>query len=65
MIEEIDHQNFLPMNNERINENIIVKLSFEFALQIIQYTECLEGNRKFVLANQLLKSGSSIGADIW
>lgn len=45
MIGEIDHQNFLPMNNERINENIIVKLSFEFALQIIQYTEILEEKR--------------------
>ncbi|MFN0289899.1 four helix bundle protein [Pedobacter helvus] len=53
------------MNDERINENLIVKLSFEFALQIVKYAELLEEKRKFVLANQLLKSGTSIGANIW
>lgn len=64
-MENDNRQYFLPMNDERINENIIVKLSFEFALEIIQYTETLEERRKFVLANQLLKSGTSIGASIW
>ena len=44
--------------------NIIVDLSFEFALQIVAYTELLEQNRKFVIANQLLKSGTSIGANV-
>ena len=45
-------------------ENIIVELSLEFALQIIQYTEKLEEKRKFVISKQLLKSGTSIGANI-
>ena len=45
-------------------ENIIVTLSFEFALEIIKYCEELENLRKFVLGNQLLKSGTSIGANI-
>ncbi len=53
------------MNDERINENLIVKLSFEFALETVKYAELLEEKRKFVLANQLLKSGTSIGANIW
>lgn len=53
------------MNDEKINKNLIVKLTFEFALQIVKYTELLEEKRKFVLANQLLKSGTSIGANIW
>lgn len=53
------------MNDEKINENLIVKLSFEFALQIVKYAELLEEKRKFVLSNQLLKSGTSIGANIW
>jgi len=44
--------------------NIIVDLSFEFALQIVAYTELLEQNRKYVIAKQLLKSGTSIGANI-
>ena len=45
-------------------ENAIVKLSFEFALEIIKYVEQLEEQRKFVIANQLLKSGTSIGANV-
>jgi len=53
------------MDDEKINNNLIVKLSFEFALQILKYTEVLEERRKFVLSNQLLKSGTSIGANIW
>ena len=44
--------------------NEIVDVSFEFALLIIEYAELLESNRKFVIANQLLKSGTSIGANI-
>jgi len=47
-----------------MKENVILKLTFEFALEIIEYCEILENNRKFVIANQLLKSGTSIGANI-
>lgn len=32
---------------------------------ILNYCEELESIRKFVLANQLLKSGTSIGANVW
>lgn len=45
-------------------KNLIVELSFEFALNIIKYTALLEKDRRFVLATQLLKSGTSIGANI-
>lgn len=44
--------------------NEILDISFEFALLIIEYTEVLEGLRKYVIAKQLLKSGTSIGANI-
>jgi len=44
--------------------NEILELSFEFALQIIIYCELLEEKRKYVIARQLLKSGTSIGANI-
>ena len=44
--------------------NEILELSFEFALKIIDYTEKLEEKRKYVIARQLLKSGTSIGANI-
>jgi len=45
-------------------DNVIIKLTFQFALDIIKYCEILQENKKFVIANQLLKSGTSIGANI-
>jgi len=45
-------------------ENEIVKVSFDFAMQIVSYCEILEKNKRFVVANQLLKSGTSIGANV-
>ena len=44
--------------------NEILELSFEFALDIIEFAELLEEKRKFVVANQILKSGTSIGASV-
>jgi len=43
--------------------NLIVDLTFEFALKIIEFTELLEEKRKFNIANQLFRSGTSIGAN--
>lgn len=45
-------------------KNEIVEISFDFALMIIEFCEKLEENRKFVIAKQLLKCGTSIGANI-
>lgn len=45
-------------------ENIVVEKSIDFALMIIEFCELLESKRKFVIANQLLKAGTSIGANI-
>ncbi len=50
------------MRNDKENE--IVNVSFEFALKIIAFCEMLEENRKYVIVRQLLKSGTSIGANI-
>ncbi|MEI6277516.1 MAG: four helix bundle protein [Prolixibacteraceae bacterium] len=44
--------------------NEVVDVSFEFGLEIIELAEILENNRKYVLANQILKSGTSIGANV-
>ena len=44
--------------------NPILKLTFEFSLKIIELAECLEESKKYVVANQILKSGTSIGANI-
>ena len=52
------------MRADLFENNPVLKHSFDFALQVISYCESLEGKRRFILANQLLKSGTSIGANI-
>ena len=45
-------------------ENIILRLTFNFAVEIVKFTEELQEDRKFVIGDQLLKSGTSIGANV-
>ena len=45
-------------------ENVILIKTIAFSLLIIDFCEELERKRKFVIANQLLKAGTSIGANI-
>jgi four helix bundle protein len=45
-------------------KNAILDKSFEFALAIIEFSEELENNKKYIIARQILKSGTSIGANI-
>jgi four helix bundle protein len=48
-----------------MKENIIKLKSFDFALRIINLYKYLNENKKeFVLSKQLLRSGTSIGANI-
>ena len=49
---------------EQGKKNLIVDLAFQFSLDIIKYTEQLEGLKKYNLSNQLFKSGTSVGANI-
>ncbi len=51
------------MTKEKIEQNLVLKLSFDFALAIIDFSERLEVERKYVVARQLLKAGTSIGAN--
>lgn len=44
--------------------NVIVDKTFDFAVKIIEYCELLESHKKFVISNQWLKSGTSIGANV-
>lgn len=44
--------------------NLIVDLTFSFSLKIIAFSELLESKRKYNMANQLFKSGTSIGANV-
>lgn len=45
-------------------KNEVLGLSFEFALKVIEFCEILEEKRKYVIARQLLKSGTSVGANV-
>ena len=44
--------------------NRILDLSFDFALQVVSFSEELEVKRRYVIANQILRSGTSIGANV-
>ena len=46
-------------------KNPIIVLTFQFSIKIIEYIETLEQSRKYIIARQLLKSGTSIGANVW
>lgn len=45
-------------------KNEVLDLSFDFALKIIKYCEELERAKKYIIAQQVLKAGTSIGANI-
>jgi four helix bundle protein len=49
--------------NPKYSDNLIVKLTFDFAMDIIDFTENLNSLKKFNLSNQLFRSGTSIGAN--
>jgi four helix bundle protein len=51
------------MRNDK--DNVIVRKSVNFSLSVIKYCEVLEQNRKYVIAKQLMRCGTSIGANIF
>jgi four helix bundle protein len=51
------------MKKELFDKNPVLKLSFDFSLMVIRYCEELEILKKYIIARQLLKSGTSIGAN--
>jgi four helix bundle protein len=51
-------------DNPKYKENTILKLSFELAVDVIKFSEFLDEQRKFTVSNQILRSGTSIGANI-
>jgi four helix bundle protein len=52
------------MRLEDFEKNPVLNLSLNFALLVIDYCEKLCAEKKFVIAQQLLKSGTSIGANV-
>jgi four helix bundle protein len=51
------------MKRDLIDKNPVLKLSFEFSLLVIEYAGLLEENKKYIIARQLLRAGTSIGAN--
>ena len=51
------------MQRELIETNPILKMTFEFSLKTIEYCEKLEAEKKYIVAKQLLRSATSIGAN--
>jgi four helix bundle protein len=45
-------------------DNLILDKSISFSLAIIEYCEKLQDIRKYVISNQLLRSATSIGANV-
>ncbi len=46
-------------------KNIIIEKCLDFAIEIVKFCELLDEKRKFVVGKQLLRSGTSIGANIF
>ena len=47
-----------------MKESIVQKKSFQFSLKIISLYKMLQKEKEFVISNQILRSGTSIGANI-
>src|SRR5215212_10933800 len=47
-----------------MSESVIQRKSFAFALEVIQLCRLLHTQREYVLSRQLLRSGTSIGANV-
>lgn len=48
-----------------VRSNIILDKTIQFSVNIIRFCEELESQKKFVIAKQLLKSGTSVGANVF
>jgi four helix bundle protein len=47
-----------------MSENIVVEKSMQFAVNVVNTCKNLQKQKEYVLSKQLLKSGTSIGANI-
>ena len=51
------------MKKEEIEANTILKMTFDFSLSIIDNCDKLDSIKKYTISTQLLKAGTSIGAN--
>jgi four helix bundle protein len=52
------------MNDNYDKDNVVLNKSFDFALEIIELYKILKSKNEFVISKQLLRSGTSIGANV-
>ena len=45
-----------------MKDNLIIATTFQFSLDLIEYVDVLEREKKYILAKQILRSGTSTGA---
>lgn len=52
------------MRQELQEKNLIVRLTFEFGVDILNFCDVLSEKRKYVVADQLLRAGISVGNNV-
>jgi len=53
------------LNGGDVKDNIILDKSFEFAIRVVKlYKHLCDDKKEYVLSKQLLRSGTSVGANI-
>ncbi len=52
------------MQKEKSDKNLILNLTFELSVSVIDYCGLLDEMKKFTTSNQLLRSATSIGANV-
>lgn len=52
------------MNKHYEEKNVVLNKSFDFALSIIELYKTLKSKNEFVISKQLLRAGTSIGANV-
>jgi len=45
-------------------ENLIVRLTFELAIEVVKFSEEVWKNSRYKMASQIFRSGTTIGANI-
>ncbi len=50
------------MRNDK--ENLIVEMTFNFALEVIDFSEEIRSTNRFEMASQIFRCGTSIGANV-
>ena len=46
------------------NDNAVVKMTFQFSLDIMEFSDVLIEQRRFAFVDQVLRAGCSIGANV-